>query len=126
MKSCKRLADYLTLHLQTSSAMEHLAAEVGTVWAGEEDISSCYLDRHTRAVQRGFSNAQTLHHLWRIALGSRLKRCPAAKKSEMQSTGWDGCTYMIPGATALTRMPCFACCCAKERVNVVMAPLVDE
>ena len=35
-------------------------------------------------------------------------------------------TYMMPGATALILMPLGACCLAKARVNVTIAPLVDE
>lgn len=34
-------------------------------------------------------------------------------------------TYMIPGATALTLIPCGACCCAKLLVKIAIAPFVE-
>jgi hypothetical protein len=41
-----------------------------------------------------------------------------------ESVGWKA--YMMPGAIALTLMPLGACCFARARVKVTMAPLVEE
>ena len=110
--------------------MDALAGEVRSQRRGQLDESSRDLDGHTSSVHRAHSNADILHAFGGDVGGGGLEGSPAVvvAVSILRERVFleQSVTYMIPGATALTRIPLGACCFARARVKVTMAPLVEE
>lgn len=113
--------------------MDDLAGEVAAERACEENVGAGDLDGHAGTTEGGVFHTNLFHSLWWVSLGGWLQRRPAAEarqsaqgQRDLVHLGKMTATHMMPGATALTLMPFFACCCAKLRVKVAIAPFVDE
>lgn len=115
----------LTLHLNTTGAVDALAGEVRSKRRGQLDVGSGDLNGHTSSVHRGHALADVLHALGRYVGSGGLERSPAVIVLDDWPDRGKKKSYMIPGATALILMPLGACCFASARVKVTMAPLVE-
>jgi hypothetical protein len=90
------------------------------------NIACSHLDWHTGSVQWASADTERVHGVGGVVFCGGLKGCPATYTlAAIFKRIVVVVTHMIPGATALTLIPFGACCCAKPRVKVAMAPLVD-